>query len=67
MQEHVDYLIAQQTQKDPISCSASLGDCFAFTKQNDHDNSSPRLHSDSNAAQSKPPAKSPEKSKSHDN
>ena len=46
-----------------------MGDCFTFNKkvkQNDHNNSSPQLHSDSNAAQSKPLAKSPDKSKSHD-
>ena len=63
MQEQIDYMIAQQDQKDPFSCSGSLGTCFPFEDRNDHDNSSSQLHSDCNVSQSNRPAKSPEKAK----
>jgi hypothetical protein len=61
MQDQVNHLIAQQqNQHEQFSCAASLGGSFTFeeeTKQNDH---GPQLRSDSNAEQSKPPAKSTE-------
>jgi hypothetical protein len=107
MQEHVNYLIAQQNQHHhkQFSCNASLGGSFTLDvvdKQQDDKNNSgddfskvgnatneilqisdgPQLCFDSNAAQSKPPAKSqstpkiskdedktsrkPRKGKSHD-
>ena len=42
MQDHVNYLIAQQNQHEPFSCNASLGGSFAIDveeKQDEHDKS----------------------------
>ena len=41
MQDHVNYLIAQQNQHEPFSCNASFGGSFAIDvekKQDEHDN-----------------------------
>jgi len=60
MQEQVNYLIAQQqNQHEQFSCAASLGGSFSpFYEETKQDNHSPQLCSNSNAEQSKPPAKS---------
>ena len=61
MQEQVNYLIAQQQNQhdEPFSCVASLGGSFSpFDEETKQDNHSPQLRSNSNAEQSKPPAKS---------
>jgi len=59
MQEQVNYLIAQQqNQHEQFSCAASLGRSFTYDEETKQDDHGPQLRSDSNAEQSKPPAKS---------
>jgi len=59
MQEQVNYLIArQQNQHEQFSCNASLDGSFTFDVEKKQDDHGAQLRSDSNAAQSKPPAKS---------
>jgi len=60
MQEQVNYLITQQqNQHEQFSCAASLSGSFnPFNKEKKQDDHGPQLCADSNAEQSKPPAKS---------